>query len=60
MCYLLTHTKIGGLMEERAKEVNYCVFCESSESLREFKSMYICDSCIESTKNLELTNEEIS
>lgn len=31
----------------------YCIFCESTEELREFKTVYVCEACIESAKEFE-------
>jgi len=35
------------------KEDGYCVFCETTESLKEFKAVYICEDCIESAKGFK-------
>ena len=40
-------------MEEKNYDACYCVFCETTETLKEFKAVYICETCIEIAKGLE-------
>ncbi|MBI9013484.1 MAG: hypothetical protein JEZ08_14725 [Clostridiales bacterium] len=40
-------------MERRINEEKYCVFCEATETLKEFKANYVCEECIESAKSFE-------
>lgn len=37
---------------------DYCVFCETTEELKEFKAVYICEECIESAKKLNPVKSE--
>lgn len=40
----------GGLMKKKLDKIEYCAICETTEKLREFKSHYICNECIEMIK----------
>ena len=44
-------------MERRMNEENYCFFCESTETLKEFKAVYVCEDCIESARSFEVPCE---
>lgn len=45
-------------MNDKHQGSSYCVFCEATVALREFKAVYICHECIESAKTLEINNQE--
>lgn len=36
---------------------DYCAFCENDEMLREFKGIYICESCIDDVKKNQFVYE---
>ena len=40
-------------MKVKSSNETYCIFCESTEELREFKTVYVCETCIESAKEFE-------
>ncbi len=40
-------------MKENNSDATYCVFCESTEQLREFKTVYVCKDCIECAKGVK-------
>lgn len=37
----------GGFMKATNQKTKYCTLCSSTEMLKEFKSQYICEKCID-------------